>query len=271
MNLGAYGLRLVGIPHALSLPVADPGWETWELVAARVMPAHSALDVRHISGQPGHHLAFDWDRRQVQLVSPVPLLPEALIHPWFTTIAALVAARRGRDTFHAGGVVVEGRVWALLGPKEAGKTSSCLALAHRGFLSTGDDLVVVDGTHALTGSATFDLRETAAAHFGIGTLLELLPNRPRWRVALPAAPLPSYPLAGFIEPVWSDRTGVHRVPLFEALSVLSKNMYVTTVAGREQRMLDLATVPVLRWARPRSWPDLDASLDTLVSALERQS
>ena len=271
MNLGAYGLRLDGIPHDPSLPVADPGWETWELVAARVTSGHSALDVRNISGLPGHHLAFDWDSRQVQLVSPVPLQPEALIHPWFTTISAVVAARRGRDTFHSGGVVVEGRVWALLGAKEAGKTSSCLALAHRGFASTGDDLVVVDGTHALTGSATFDLRETAAKHFGIGTLMELLPDRHRWRVALPAAPLPSYPLAGFIEPVWSDTAGVHRVPLLEGLSVLSQNMYVTTVEGRAQRMLDLATLPVLRWARPRSWPDLDASLDTLVSALTRQS
>jgi hypothetical protein len=109
---------------------------------------------------------------------------DELIHPYLGAAASVFSRWCGREVYHAGAFVCGGLAWAVVGGREAGKSSLLAALAARGLPVLSDDLVVTDGHQAFCGPRTIDLRRLAP-----GTTAPVTPVRgaSRWRLALPPA------------------------------------------------------------------------------------
>ena len=160
----------------------------------------------------------------------------------------------------------DGRVWALLGEKGAGKTSVLAAATLRGLPVTGDDLVVLRGTTALSGPAALDLRRGTAEALGCGDAEQLVRDEVRWRVYGEAPPA-ELPFAGFVLPAWGAQQPLEPVTTGDRLQALARNSFVQDLTGRERRLLDLLDLPMLRWSRPQHLPSLAESVDRLVDLL----
>jgi hypothetical protein len=129
-------------------------------------------------------------------------------------------------------------------------------------------VVIADG-QVLPGPASIDLREGAAAHFGIGEALGRVGRRDRWRVALP--PASAAPLAGWVLPLWDDDVSVTPVPLSSRLPVLMVNRALPGPPPDPAQFFELAGLPVLVWRRPRDFARMAAVTDVLLTHLEQVS
>src|SRR5262249_6109268 len=130
-----------------------------------------------------------------------------LVHPYLAPAAAVAARWAGRESFHAGAVVVDGGAWGVLGDKETGKSSTLAWLALQGHEILMDDLLVLDGDDALAGPRCIDLREEPAARLGAGEPLGFVGLRERWRLTLDQVPA-RVPLHGWVTLAWGDRVEV---------------------------------------------------------------
>ena len=175
---GAYGYRTAGVPRAQALLIRAPAhWPELELevcVTAEPPPPRESVTDRWLSSGHGRADRFRSTRRGRATFS----LPErptdaALIHPHLASVAAIFAHWDQRETFHAGGFVVGGKVWGLLGAREAGKSSFLASLALGGVPVLCDDILVLDHLIALAGPRSIDLRADAARQLGAGEPLGL--------------------------------------------------------------------------------------------------
>lgn len=275
---GAFGLALTGLlAEHPALGPAPRGWPRWSWAWRPDLPAGAGdapeQDLRRVLDRdapdagPGSHLLINRLARSITLAAPDRPGEPALLHPWLTAVAGMLAHEAGHDTWHAGGVVVAGRLWAVLGARESGKSTLLAAWQRRGLLSSADDLVVVHQGTALNGPATVDLREPAARALDAGERVELLPGRVRWRVTGPPPPA-ELPFAGFVLPQWGD-PGICPVPAAERLRLLLQHSYTSPLTGRELRLLELTALPMLAWTRPRDLTRVQESVDTLHAALGR--
>ena len=64
----------------------------------------------------------------------------ALVHPYLAPVALVMARWLGREGFHGGGIVAGGGVWAVLGDKTAGKSTTLAWLARAGVGVVSDDV-----------------------------------------------------------------------------------------------------------------------------------
>ena len=125
----------------------------------------------------------------------------------------------GREGFHGGGIVVDGGVWAVLGDKTAGKSTTLAWLARAGVGVVSDDVLIVDGETVLAGPRSIDLREEAAERLGTGELIGRVGARDRWRVTL--APIAAeLPLRGWITLEWGEAVAVEPIRGAERLRAL---------------------------------------------------
>jgi hypothetical protein len=189
-----------------------------------------------------------------------------LVHPYLAPAAAVAARWAGRESFHAGAVVVGGRAWAVLGDKENGKSTTLAWLALTGHPVLADDLVVVDGDAALAGPRCIDLREESAAHLGVGEPLGLVGQRERWRLGLDPVPA-QVPLRGFVTLTWDGELAVEPLRGPERLLALLPGRTVRVAPDRPADMIDLSSLPVWRLRRPRRWDALPEAAGRLVEAL----
>ena len=113
---GCYGFRLLGLEGADALLVdVTPTWPSLELRHGN--PATTCAGARR--GRPGRraaHAAAGWvdvDRRAGGVTFPLEDRPpdRDLVHPYLAPAAAVAARWMGRDSFHAGAVVVGGGAW----------------------------------------------------------------------------------------------------------------------------------------------------------------
>ncbi len=183
----------------------------------------------------------------------------------------MIAAREsGLDTFHGGGVVIDGRLWAILGSKLGGKTTALAWFASNGFSVTSDDLVVLDGDTSLSGPGCLDLRAGAAHHLSMGERQALVAGRVRWRVWLPS-PAATVPFGGFVLPEWGEDIRVSAPAGSERLRLLIEHRAAQTTHGRETRLLELLSRPMVRWQRPRDFTRLDEAGSALIAAVRAHS
>jgi hypothetical protein len=270
-RLGAYGLRIRGVEvSAAELVQAPAHWPTLE-VRVRVA-SNPPEQTEHINGRSanlvlrsGGSVVIDRAADRATFTLSAPPSPSALVHPHLAAVAAVRAHWSGRDSFHAGAFVIGGGVWGLLGDKGAGKSSMLAAMAAVGVPVVCDDVLVLDGTLALAGPRSIDLRGDAARQLGIGHPLGVIGRRERWRV--PLAPIePELPFRGWVTLRWGQELGVDAVRGSNRLRELLHHRALRVPPPAPTALVELARRPLLELTRTRDWSSTDSALERLFDA-----
>jgi hypothetical protein len=265
--VGAYGLRLRGVDSVRALLVpAEASWPSVELVSRIgenspdpydcVSERRAALKLRE-----GGRILIEREEGRVLFTAPNPPRPEELVHPFLAPVASVYAYWLGRESFHAGAFVADDGVWALIGDRESGKSSTLAWLALTGYEVVCDDVLVLEGANTLPAPRSIDLRPEAAHALGAGEPIGLVGARERWRLTLGAVRR-NLPLRGWIFLTWSDRVETVRVPGPERLVRLGANRGARLPLSDPAGLVELAALPGWELRRPRGW-------DSLVPAAER--
>jgi hypothetical protein len=274
VNAGAYGFELAGIDGAEPFLVrAPPSWPRLEIVVAsdepgppldRYGPDRAELRLAGggwvgIDREPGRAV-YHVDRR---------LEPEALLHPYLAPVVLIASRWRGRESFHAGAFVAGGGVWALLGDKEAGKSTTLAWLAAHGHAVICDDALILDDRTAFAGPRSIDLRAESARRLGRGEPLGTVGVRERWRVPLGAVE-PELPFRGWVSLEWDDEVAVEPLRGAARLPALIPHRGVRIEPPRPAALVEYAALPHLVLRRPRGWDSLGEGAERLLDALARQ-
>jgi hypothetical protein len=166
------------------------------------------------------------------------------------------------ELFHASAFVADGGVWALLGDKGSGKSTTAAALAVHGCPIVCDDTLVISGTTAFAGPRCVDLRAEAARRLGIGRLLPGNGGRERWRVPLPAVEAGQV-MRGWFFLSWGPATELRRLSAAESLRRLSAHRTWRSAAVDPHRLLDFAALPAWELRRPHHWSSMPEAVTLL--------
>jgi hypothetical protein len=270
--LGAYGFELLGTAEASSqLVEAGADWPTLEVVrrtgsatvGRSVVGAHRA-EIRLLAGE---HLLLEREPLRATFTTANPLSDDALIHPYLAPAAAVAGYWLGREAFHAGGLVVNGGVWGVMGGKESGKSSLLAWLSLEGHAIHADDALVVDGDTTFAGPRSIDLREEPARELGAGEPMGTVGDRERWRLRLGPVDSASR-LRGWVFLAWSDAVDVAPVAAGRTLKELLGHRIVKGLPPPDPaRVLELSALPAFEVGRPRRWSQLASAGGRLVEVL----
>jgi hypothetical protein len=268
---GAYGIRLAGLEAARGLLVAaEPHWPRLELVttigssqadAETVDDDRALLKLRN-----GGEIRVDRAAGRAEFVVPGPIGPAELVHPYLAPAAAVVARWSGRESFHGGAFVVDGGVWALLGDREAGKSTTLAWLAANETPIVCDDMLICGDGLAFAGPRALDLRQGPAARLGIGEYIGVIGARERWRFVLPAVS-EHLPLRGFVYLAWAGELAISEVAPGERLARIFSNSGLRLPPLRPEVLLDLVTLPAFELGRPHGWESLSRAGELLLRTL----
>jgi len=277
--IGAYGLqlhetsgsRILSDQARSRLLPAEPSWPRWELrhcAPEGAVPDTEEWGPDRARLQAHPHGCFEFDRikERTTFRVPEPIEPEALVHPYLASTAAIAGHWLGRSTFHAGAFAVDGRAWGVLGNREMGKSSLLMGLHMQGIPIITDDIVALEGQRAFSGPRCLDLRQSAAEQFGAGDPLGRLGRRERWRVRLPPVP-GDWEFAGWILLGWSDTVVTEPLGAQERLSALAVNRAVVAAGATPPGLLDAVALPMVHFARPQDWSQLEPGLRRLLDSL----
>jgi hypothetical protein len=269
--LGAYGFRIEGIEAERSLLTeVEPDWPRLRLRSElgpvsedpydRVDELRAVLKLRG-----GGRILLDRAAGTVVFASPRPPRPDELIHPYLAPAAAVAAYWLGRESLHAGAFVAGGNVWALLGDREAGKSSTLawLASSRRTLILCDDMLILDDDGGAYAGPRSIDLRPDVAERLGISENLGVVGTRERWRLRLePVAS--SLPFRGWFALDWGDRFELRPLGAAERLSRLSPSRGVRLPPPSPETLFELVRLPGWELRRPRGLESLAAGAELLL-------
>jgi len=193
--------------------------------------------------------------------------PDELVHPYLWPVASIFSRWLGREAFHAGAVVLDGGAWALLGPKEAGKSTMLACWAARGGAVLADDLVIIGGAgDAFAGPRCIDLRDAVP---GIAATHGLARTRGGERLRMPIAPIaPAVPFRGWLFLSWGETIDLQRIHATLCLARLARSRAWGELPSDGAHLLALAALPAFEFARPREWGAVDASLAALAELSE---
>ncbi len=212
-----------------------------------------SLIVDRVSGSVA--TATCWDTR--------PTTVSDAVHPLLTAAAAVAGVWSGYDSFHAAGVMGDAGLWAIVGDKEAGKSTVAAAMASAGYPVACDDMLALRGLVAYAGPRCVDLRTDAARVLEMGHEVETDGPRSRWRVTLP--PLEAeLPMAGWVILSWAPRVEMVQIAPRDLLGRLASHRTWPRSQIDSLALLDLASLPAWELRRPRAW----SSLPAVVAALE---
>jgi hypothetical protein len=261
-------MRLSGLEAAQSLLV--PAADTWpEFALANRVGTGPYDEVELVSPQQaelrlktGGRVFIDRDPGRAVFVTPRPLSPQELVHPYLATVATIVAHWLGRESVHAGGFVSGDGVWGVVGDRESGKSSTLARLALDGVSIVADDLLILEGTSLLAGPRAIDLREEPAARLGVGASIGVAGTRERWRLELDGVP-ERLELRGWIHLSWGD--SVEAVPVHgrDRIERLLDQRGAQLPSLSPAVLLELASLPSWEVRRPRVWETLDETADCL--------
>lgn len=277
---GVYGFRLEGLepsPHM----VVTVSSHAPHLVIARSQNGWSQFgtpDVVQELLDDGHMAVFkSSDLYVFSLATHVS--DDELLHPWIVPAICHRASELGRIVLHGGVLACDGLAIAVIGDREAGKSTLMASAARARFAERGngapavevlaDDLVVLDGDTVYAGPRCLDLRPSSAPMFPD---VQLHPSRndSRFRVYLPQCSGHAK-LAGFVMLSWGSDLSIQQIPVVRRISLLADYMSV----GRKRRdydaVLELAAKPVWLLQRPKDPDLLGATLELLVNLMRRES
>ena len=278
-NRGVYGYRIAGL--ADESPYLLPAAAEWPLLRIErraVEPGPASA-----SGRPGaieiddsratawitttDRVVIDRSSLTVNFYTHETLQDQIIVHPYLGLPVSIVSHWLGRQALHGGAFNHEGRAWALLGSREAGKSSTLGWLMRRGLEILSDDLLVLDGGTLFSGPRSVDLRQDAANVFG-GEDLGKLGSRWRWRLR-PGPATPSTPLGGIVQLEWGERVAIEPLSADERLNVLVTNAAVRPQESEARAYLELASLPAWRFTRPRALEELDQAVPQLLELLSQ--
>lgn len=273
-SYGAYGLTITGFrtdPASIGLVPVPPG-EVWPPLEIRTSvgvsgrPTEHALEEHHavILLIDGEYAEVDRRRARATIHTTKPVDERDLVHPYLASPAGVIAQWNGRVAVHAGGAVVDGGAWVLLGDKESGKTTTLLELHRRGYAVVADDMIVVGRGATFAGPRCLDVRPDTAERLGDGTGTAVVRDGTRTRVALPPVP-PQVPLRGWIVLREADAVAVRPVPIENRLPSLRSQLMMGARAA--DAGLELLAAPMWELRRPRSWSALGGSVDALLEVV----
>jgi hypothetical protein len=272
---GAYGFRITGVPGLEHhLPQVPADWPELRLATEAV------TDPEPEGAQPpgtiwiGEDSAELWlaeagcvsltrQPLSIRFATRAPLTPDAILHP-FLALPAVIANRwHGRISLHGGAFLHDGVAWAVLGDREAGKSTTLGLLLRGGEQILADDIVVAEGASTFAGPRAVDLREDTAAQVG-GEALGVVGNRSRWRMRPDVGPAQA-PLGGLIELAWGERVAIEPLGPRQRLQRLIASAALIPAPAAATALLDLAGLPGLRFVRPRR---LTGARDAVVRLLQ---
>jgi hypothetical protein len=270
--VGAYGLTLPGLERCAGLmPSPGPAWPEIHVVRDRVerQPDRTRVDadaaeVRLIDGGS---LVLDRVGRSAIVLTRTPLSDEDLVHPYLAPVASYFAGWLGRHALHAGGVCIDGTAFAIVGAKEAGKTTTLAWLATQGCDVLADDMLVIDDGRALAGPRALDLRPDAVRELGLLDSTRENPTRGRARLQLgPVAH--EAPLGGLLFLDWGQQVELSPLRTSERLLRIAAATSPRRPGGK-RAPVDLARFPAWELRRPRSVGALPEVLDRLLALAGR--
>jgi hypothetical protein len=271
-RVGAYGLSVRGVGSARALLVpAERSWPCIELVSRigdsspdpydRVSERRAELKLLE-----GGRILIEREEGRVVFTAPNPPRPEELVHPFLAPVAAVYAYWLGRESFHAGAFVAGDGVWALIGERGSGKSSTLAWLALHGYEVVCDDMLVLEGPNAFPAPRSVDLRPEAALALGAGEPIGLVGARERWRLTLGAVRR-NLPLRGWIFLTWADRVDSVRVPAPERLMRLGANRGARLPVADPVYLVELAALPGWELRRPSDWHSLAPAAERLLETV----
>jgi hypothetical protein len=277
---GAYGFRLVLTEPETALPDLVPlsGEEQIVTVTCRLASATTSLqrvEDHHVAllTRQGTGILVDGNRLAVELLAPVPLSGEALVHPVLTIPLSILARWRGDVTLHGGAFFHAGAAWGVIGERTAGKSSMLGVLGDRGVPIVADDLLVIDDGWARAGPRCVDLRPDVAPYLPAARDLGVVGTRPRFRLSTPAAPARA-PLGGMFVLDWHDaeEAEIVPVPTWERLRILYRQEAIALLGFAEPAaFVQLLEFPMWRLRRRRDWAATPGAVERLLAAAEDQA
>ena len=184
LNAAAYGFRIDGGP--------DDGWLA--LRGAERWPVLTLAPDADVTADD--QALVDWGTLRAGVCAELP--QDEIVHPVLGRMLPLLAEARGIDALHGGALLVRDAAWAVIGAREAGK-SSLLAQCHRdGAQVATDDIVVLEGMRCLSGPRCIDLRAEPARRLGPGIAVR---GGTKHRIKLPPAAAEAE-LAGVVYLAW---------------------------------------------------------------------
>ncbi len=270
---GAYGFTLRGVDAAHDLLVPAPAaWPPFALAWRKDEGLHRPYDIvgserAAVTLTSGGWVEIEREPARATFATADRPPDGNLVHPHFAGVAAVASRWLGRESFHAGAVVVDGGAWALLGDREAGKSSTLAWLAREGHPIVSDDLLVIDGPNVLAGPRSLDLRESAARRLDAGVALGRVGLRDRWRIQLDPVH-PAVALRGWIVLTWRDGEP-ELVPVrgAERLRAIAAHRAVQMLPSDPAVLVELSALPCYELRRPREWASLGDAARVLVDAL----
>ncbi len=271
---GAYGIRIAGLEGASELLVA--AHRSWPRLRLTTSIGMSEAETEAVTGdhallklRNGGEIRLDRVAGLAEVVTPDPLGAADLVHPYLAPAAAVVARWVGRQSFHGGAFVVDGGVWALLGDRETGKSSTLAWLAAQGVAIVCDDMLICADGLTFVGPRALDLREEPAKRLGVGEYIGVVGARERWRLLLPAVP-ERLPLRGFVYLAWADGLTLGEVSPGERLARLFVHAGLRLPPVHPEALLDLVALPAFELGRPHGWGSLRRAGELLLGSLARR-
>jgi len=270
---GAYGLRLPALQGCRELLADAPQrWTEWriDVGAGSGAPAELLEDARaRIRSAPSGWVDIDRERRSSTINLPKTPAPAEIAQPFLGSTAIVAAHWAGLHSFHAGAFVAhDGRAWAILGSRGAGKSSLLAALALTGTPILADDVVVVgEDLQGLAGPRCIDLRTETAAALGVGEPLGVVGTRERWRLRLdPVAPVaPEVPMGGWIQLEWGEPE-IYGVAPEQRVRTLLANVALRAEQrdpAALSRLMELFALPMVCVRRPRKLERISETAERL--------
>jgi hypothetical protein len=158
---------------------------------------------------------------------------------------------------------VDGAALAVVGAKEAGKTTTLAWLAGQGCEVLADDMLIIDDGYALAGPRALDLRPDAVR------ILDLLDRTSEGRAGerrrLELGPVAhEVHLGGLVFLAWGDRVELTALRPSERLQRIAAATSPRRPGGA-RAPIDLAPVPAWELRRPRRVAALPEVLDRLLA------
>ena len=259
-----YGLHVTGIAGAGLVPAEGPGRLRVEVRHADQGREPAGVGTRRaVLDLPGDRQVVLRRSTGTATFTGPPVSPDELVHPFLGVAASVFSRWARREVYHAGAFISGGLAWAVVGGREAGKSSLLAALAARKLPVLADDLVITDGQDVFCGPRTIDLRQRIP-----GSSEPVTPARDasRWRIALP--PLPAaVPLGGWIYLGWSAEVTIRAVPVSVLLTRLAAGRIFPALPSDPVTLLALAARPAWDLGRPADWARMDEAVDLMLQAL----
>jgi hypothetical protein len=206
------------------------------------------------------------DAREAWFRTSTPLTTDELVHPLLGYAALVFSHWMGREAFHAGVFLSDGGVWALIGERGSGKSSTLAWLAREGHRIVADDLLILDGRTAFAGPRTIDLASASAAHLGWAEGLEDVRQGFRQRLTLKEL-APEHQLTGWISLRWGDEVSMAPVPAAGRIPLLVEHGNQPMGLVDWPRLLALASLPMFELSRPHRLASLEQACELLLATV----